>query len=281
MTSLVSVGDNCVDVYLTWGCATVGGNALNVAANWRRRGLPTRYLGAVGEDAEGEIVRNGVTAAGLDPAHLQRLPGDTGVTLLSHENGDRHFLLEHFGVSFRYLPPDPAYCTLHDADWVHLGTSTSTELIGRLAGDQMPFSVDVSTSYDSLPLDGVPLTFASCPEDSAWTAESVADTLRDMGARQVVVTRGRLGAHFYGDAPPVYVPVPAVDVVDTCGAGDSFIAEFVLSFCLGAVRPVEALHRAAVAAAATCGHVGGFPQPLRPVPERLAEAAYEVTARDD
>lgn len=275
MTSLATVGDNCLDVYLTWGCTTVGGNALNVAANWLRRGLEARYLGAVGEDAEGEIVRSGVAAAGLDPADVQRLPGDTGVTLLSHENGDRHFLLEQFGVSYRYQPPGPALRTLRAADWVHLGTSTSPELIGRLAGARIPFSVDLSTSYDTLPLDGVPLAFASCPENSAWTAESVADVLRAAGARQVVVTRGPLGAHFYGDAAPVHVPVVPVDVVDTCGAGDSFIAEFVLSYCLGGVRPVEALHQAAEAAAATCGHVGGFPQPLRPVPERLA--GTEVT----
>lgn len=268
---LVAVGDNCLDVYQTWRCVTVGGNALNVAAAWRARGLDARYLGAVGEDAEADLVLAGVAAAGLDPGDVQRLHGETGVTLLSHELGDRHFLLENFGVSFRYEPPARAYESLLTATWVHLGTNSSPDLVRRLVAGAVPFSVDVSTAYDSLPLDGVPLVFASCPEASPWTPDAVADALRAGGAHDVVVTRGRLGAHLYAGDLEHRVPVVPVDVVDTCGAGDSFIAEFVASHRTEGRGADESLRRAAAAASVTCGHVGGYPQEVRAVPAWLVE----------
>ena len=52
---VATVGDNCIDRYLPpVGVSTVGGNAVNVAVHIRRRGHRVVYLGAVGDDANGE-----------------------------------------------------------------------------------------------------------------------------------------------------------------------------------------------------------------------------------
>lgn len=267
---LVAVGDNCLDVYQTWGCVTVGGNALNVAAQWRGRGLDARYLGAVGTDDESLLVLDGVAAVRLAVKDVQRLPGETGVTLIDHEHGDRNFLHESFGVSYRYRPPDERFGELLAADWTHVGTSADPELVRRLAAAGAAFSVDVSTAHDAVPLDGVPLVFASCPETSPRPAEAVARAMRDEGAHAVVVTRGRLGAYFFGDAV-AHAPVVPVDPVDTCGAGDSFIAEFLAARVVEGVDVPAALDRSAAAASTTCGHVGGYPQRARPIPRWLLD----------
>ena len=58
MTNLVAVGDNCLDVYLTKDVMTVGGNALNVAAHWRKAGCAARYFGAVGQDRHKSVRRD-------------------------------------------------------------------------------------------------------------------------------------------------------------------------------------------------------------------------------
>ncbi|MFD2816472.1 PfkB family carbohydrate kinase [Paracoccus aerius] len=82
---LIAVGDNCLDVYLSKGHMAVGGNALNVAVQWRRLGLAARYLGVVGKDAEGDIILAALGQAGLDPADVERRDGSTAVTLLQEQ----------------------------------------------------------------------------------------------------------------------------------------------------------------------------------------------------
>jgi fructoselysine 6-kinase len=55
--------------------------------------------------------------------------------------------------------------------------------------------------------------------------------------------------------------VPVADVVDTCGAGDAFIAAFLVSRLAGASL-AACLRAGAEAGARACTFVGAFPQPL-------------------
>ncbi|WP_091582136.1 PfkB family carbohydrate kinase [Mesorhizobium qingshengii] len=266
---LVAVGDNCLDAYLTNGLLTVGGNALNVAAQWRRNGWNARYFGAVGEDPEGDVVLAELAGVGLSPSDVERRPGDTAVTLLRDESGDRKFLHESFGVGEDYMPPPERYAVIATADWVHVGTNANRDLVRRLVADHVPFSIDVSTAHLAQPLEGVPLLFASGPVNVDAPVEPLLSELRAAGARQVVVTCGRRGSYFDDGKGVLHAPATLVDVVDTCGAGDSFIATFLTAFHFEGLRAAEALHMASVAAAQTCTHLGGFPQKPRPIPEWL------------
>ena len=274
--TLVTVGDNCLDVYLTHDLLAVGGNALNVAVQWRRSGGTARYLGVVGDDREGAIVAEEVAAAGLTAADLETRPGQTGVTLMSHESGDRSFLLEDLGVGERYVPPQRHYPDLLAADWVHLGTNSDSSLVQRLAADGVRFSVDISTVHDVIPLRGVPLVFASGPDAPDQPVEPLLHALLTAGAQRAVVTCGARGAFFADAATTLHEPATPVEVLDTCGAGDSFIAAFLGSYCFDQNDAATALRRAAMAAGQTCMHFGGFPQRARAVPDWLLAkyAAY-------
>jgi fructoselysine 6-kinase len=267
---LAAVGDNCLDVYLTKDLMAVGGNALNVAVQWRRNGWEARYFGAVGDDAEGAVVLSEIEKIGLSAADVDRRPGDTAVTLLRDEAGDRTFLLEDLGVGADYMPTEQQYRDIRGADWMHLGTNANPDLVRRLAMDRAPFSIDVSTRHFALPLAGVPLLFASGPEDAAAEAvAALAGALRAAGALRVVVTCGGGGAFFSDGGALLHVPATPVRVVDTCGAGDSFIARFLTAFCCERLDAAEALREAAAAAGETCTHLGGFPQQPRSVPDWL------------
>jgi fructoselysine 6-kinase len=279
--SLVAVGDNCLDVYLTKDLMTVGGNALNVAAQWRRAGWPTRYFGAVGSDAQGAVILEELGKAGLSPGDVERRPGDTAVTLIRDDGGDRKFLLEALGVGRDYMPGGDRYRIIAAADWVHLGTNANRDLVRRLVADHVPFSVDVSTAHLTLPLEGVPLLFASGPDDADESVESLVRTLRVAGARQVVVTCGSRGAFFCDGGLPLHAPATPVRVADTCGAGDSFIAAFLAAFCWEKHGPAEALRRATAAAAETCLHIGGFPQTPRRIPDWLLAKYDDVVTRTE
>lgn len=274
--TLFAVGDNCLDVYLTRGFMTVGGNALNVAAQWRRNGAQARYFGAVGPDREGTITRDVVKAANLLPEDVETLPGDTAFTLLADNQGERSFLLESFGAGTDYVPESQRYGELAEADWIHLGTNSSPVLVRRLVSEKAGFSLDVSTSPFALSLTGVPLVFASGPDDPAEPAEPLIESLLQAGAQKVVVTCGARGS-FYHDGQGLHsagsVPVA---VVDTCGAGDSFIAAFIQAILFEGRDPGAALQQAAAHAAETCTHLGGFPQPILPIPQWLIDKHRSV-----
>lgn len=269
--NLIAVGDNCLDAYLTKGFVTVGGNALNVAVQWRRQGLNARYFGAVGPDAEANIMLGAIEEAGLDPNDVEIRSGASAVTLLTDDAGERRFLLESLGVGEDYVPSPERYAALRQADWVHLGTNSSERLVRRLVADGVPFSIDVSTRHFDLSLEGVPLVFASGPDDPAEPVEPLIARFKAAGARQVVVTCGKRGS-FHDNGGRVFeagsVPVA---VVDTCGAGDSFIATFIVSRFFEALSEEAALRRSAESASETCTHLGGFPQPIRAIPQWLLD----------
>lgn len=275
---LIAVGDNCLDVYLSKSHMAVGGNALNVAAQWARQGLDARYFGVVGRDPEGDVILDALAAVGLAPGDVERREGSTAVTLLLERDGDRRFLLEDLGVGRGYQPDAPRHAALREAGWVHLGTNTPPELPGRLVAEGVPFSIDTSTATDAMPLDGVPLVFASGPEDAAEPIEPVIARFRARGAQRTVITCGRRGAFFDDAGALSHVPAQEIAVVDTCGAGDSFIAAFLAARILSGQSGPEALRIATAAAALTCGHEGGFPQPLRPIPAWLFDKYADVIA---
>jgi len=91
---VASVGDNCVDRYLgAPALALAGGNALNVAAGLSAAGLKSYYLGAVGEDANAELILDGARGAEVATDRVRRLPEPTGVTEVRlRSDGDREFV---------------------------------------------------------------------------------------------------------------------------------------------------------------------------------------------
>ena len=111
--------------------------------------------------------------------------------------------------------------------------------------------------------------FASGPDEADQPVEPLVTALRGAGARQVVVTCGSRGAFFSDGGALLHAPATPVRVVDTCGAGDSFIAVFLAAFCCEKRGPAESLHRATAEAAQTCLYIGGFPQTPRRIPDWL------------
>lgn len=279
--NLIAVGDNCLDAYLTKGFVTVGGNALNVAVQWRRQGHGARYFGALGPDEEAEIMLEEIERAGLARSDVEILTGNSAVTLLADDAGERRFLLESLGVGENYYPSGERYADLLHADWVHLGTNSSDRLVRALVKDGVRFSVDVSTRHFNISLDSVPLVFASGPDDPGDSVEPLIEQFRQAGAQEVVITCGKRGSFYHNGSKLFSAGSVPVSVIDTCGAGDSFIATFLVWRYFSGETPDRALHRSAAHASETCTHLGGFPQHIRPIPQWLLDKYDSVirTAR--
>lgn len=89
------------------------------------------------------------------------------------------------------------------------------------------------------------------------TAPELAERLLDLGPREVVIKRGAKGALGANRLQRVEQPAIAVDVVDTVGAGDAFVAGYLSLW--GTDTPMTArLNRAAAAGAYACTVIGDW-----------------------
>lgn len=82
--------------------------------------------------------------------------------------------------------------------------------------------------------------------------------IKDFDLMLVVLTCGAEGSYVFSPEGTSFKDTPAVEVVDTVGAGDSFTAGFVASYMQG--KPVETCHQLAVELSAyVCTQKGAMP----------------------
>jgi fructoselysine 6-kinase len=277
---LATVGDCCIDEYVDLGVRAVGGNAVNVAAAWAQAGHLVSYLGATGPDDDGGLVRTRLVEAGVDVSGVVTLPGNTGVTRISLVDGERH-LDEDLGVAVDYRPTAEDLGALAGTRFAHCATLTDFRAVVRdLTALGVRVSYDFSTRHELEDLAGLEVAFFSWEAEPDDAARDVLRRARAAGVQVAVVTCGRHGSLALAggaDAEPEFVPARAIEPIDSCGAGDSYIAAFLSAHLDG--RPLRVcMSDATRAATETCLRVGAWPQPGVPQPlthDHLGEAAHE------
>lgn len=262
------VGDNCVDRFQPpVGQSLIGGNAINVAVHLALLGHEVCYFGAVGDDADGARTRDLLVENGVQVVYLQMLPGDTAYTNIDiTDTGDRIFTHENFGVCQDYIPAEEDFAALCRMDHVHIGWITDGGIVRRrLAEAGVSVSQDVSVNNDPahLGVDTLRIAFGSAGEDPQ-KAETMMQEFLSGGAQLAVVTRGGDGSAATDGNERAETSITSIEVIDTTGAGDSFIAGFLHAYLSG-----ESLETSLVSgrdcATRTCCHVGGFPQEPQPL----------------
>lgn len=263
-----AVGDNCIDRFRRpLSQSLVGGNAVNVAVQLARLGRTSFYFGAVGPDADGARTRQLLAGSGVDITHLRERPGITAYTDIEVlPTGERVFAYEDFGVCAGYAPDAAEIAVLKTMDHVHIGWMDDGGALRRtLAAAGVSVSQDISVNADpaNLGIDGLSMAFASAGEDDG-AVEAVLQRLLGGGVPLAVVTRGARGAVVSDGTQRVEIGIKPVEVIDTTGAGDSFIAGF-LSARIAGLPLEKCLETGRDQAALTCMHVGGFPQAPQPL----------------
>ncbi|MFK3971312.1 fructoselysine 6-kinase [Pseudomonas sp. NPDC087358] len=230
MKSLVTVGDNCIDVYPALGRGFSGGNAVNVAVHSARHGLRPAYVGWVGEDAYGQQLRRELAAEGVDTSHLHSKPGSTAQTFV-HLHGNERVLGEYAeGVMSGFYLSEQDLSWIARFDVVHAGIWGHVEpYLGALKARGKIISFDFADKWDSPLWHELPpsldYAFASAREDSAGLRGRLRE-VSDRGAGTVIATLGPGGSLAYDGQRFWHQCAIPVDIVDTMGAGDAFIAGF-------------------------------------------------------
>ena len=259
-----------------------GGSPANVALGLGRLGVPTRLRTALAADNDGLAIRRRLEASGVlvEPASESLLRTPTALAVVDPTGAARY----EFDLDWRLSEP----IAFGTARVVHTGSiavflepgasDVEAALAARPAGVLVSIDPNIRPAIIGdrdaaraaferfLPMaDIVKLS----DEDAAWLyrgepVESVLGRLLDAGVALAAVTLGGAGAVLATRMHVARVAALPVDVRDTVGAGDSFMAALLAElhrvpgpiYELG-VEDLERLGSSAAAAAAvTVGRVG-------------------------
>lgn len=266
---LIAIGDNVVDFYADQGMFYPGGNGLNVAVAAKRNGADAcAYLGMVGDDAAARHVVSSMELESIDAARMRYVRGPNGeATVTLSEEGDRIFVGTNRGqrvaslLQLKLTDDDLSYIGTFDLIHTSVNGEIEHELV-RLSSC-LPIAFDFSTkkrwneAYLQQICPHLAYAFFSGSDMEMDEIEQLITQVHALGVSVVGVTRGADPAHFSRDGV-IYEQKPkAVEIVDTMGAGDSFIGAFLAAYH-GRWDMRVALEQAAVAAAKTCTHFGAF-----------------------
>jgi fructoselysine 6-kinase len=257
---VISIGDNTCDCYLTVGQVFPGGNAVNVAVAVARSGGSCAYAGVVGDDAYGRLLIDSLAAERVDTRLLSVTPGPTACCQVTHADGERLFRPLQRGVG-PFRPSEDDFAFASTASIMHSTYRSGLEDVlpelarrGRVSFD---FSSHVADGYadDLLPFvhvaefSAAALDDRDCAELTRWASAR--------GPAYVLVTRGSKGAMLFDGAVSVSVGAASSTVIDSLGAGDSFIGRTLYGLIHG--EPAQVLLPASARAAArTCATWGAF-----------------------
>ena len=282
--------------------AVLGGSPYNVAIGLGRLGAPTAFVSRISSDANGENLAAGLQAAGVDLSLVARDSRPTTLAFVmkgTAQTGSRYsFYID--ATSFDGPWPFPKVWP-QGAKHLHVGSISALEARhGASVVDALTRARGhLTTSFDPNirplvtpdravvgPLVEQQVALASIvkasEEDLEWLypGRPVEETLADWAGRGplfCIATRGGKGAVAFLGGQRLTVAAPAIEVVDTVGAGDSFMSSLLAimnhagALGAGANRPSPEtlqswLNFAAQASAITCTRRGSNPPALAEVP---------------
>jgi sugar/nucleoside kinase (ribokinase family) len=270
---------------------TVGGG-FNVMAAAARQGLPVLYAGGHGTGPWGDMVRKALAAEGIevfrDPDPLR----DTGFAVsLSQRDGERTYVTQLGAESVREPGcMDEVPVTRGDAVYISgygLISPQSGPVVARWATDLPPGALlflDPGPLVPRIPAALLAAVLPRCDWLSCTAAEAAlltsipgpAEAARALlsRTRNVIVRTGESGCflalapapgpegHSSGGGAIVRIPAPAVEAVDTTGAGDAHAGAFLAALADG-LPPEAAVARANAAAALAVTRPGPATAPAR------------------
>jgi fructokinase len=300
---ILSCGDALIDfVPATTGqgrdalMPAVGGSCLNVAVGLARLGAPTGFVGGISTDLWGGMIADHATASNVDLGYATRGEDQTTLAFVRIVAGESHYAFYDAETAARKWTYPAGRIPFATIDAVHVGSTTLVHDQGAAEARAMIKDADrtVTISFDPncrpnlvrdraayqarmaefadvadmIKMSDVDFDYLHGHDRYAERAEALLAT----GSRLFVITRGPKGAlAWHQTAGAVEIAAPAVSVVDTIGAGDSFQAALLfalqkqgrigkadlLALTDGQLR--QALSFAAACAAVTCTRPGADP----------------------
>ena len=255
---ILVIGEALIDLIGQSGSSqysvVVGGANANVALALARRGTPQAFLGRISNDGFGQQIRNHLSAnsVNLDHSVIASQQSSLAVATIG-EGGSASYSFYLTGTAdWAWVPdelPNQAAIESMGAVCVQYGCLTMAVEPGNLVVEQWLRTLDGITKSHDL---NIRPSIGFSPERELERVERINQfsdiiTASDadlewlfglaegadidpiahrwsQGGKLVVITRGGSGASLYRAGKRIDVPAPKIKLVDTVGAGDTFMA---------------------------------------------------------
>jgi len=251
----------------------LGGKGQNQAVAAARAGVATTFVGAVGDDGFGEMVRSGLAADSIDVTHLKTTGKPTGTALIAVDNTGENTIIVEAGAN-----TDVADLTAADSSAISaasalvmqleipLATVISAAKVARAVGTQVILNAAPIQALPAELLENLDILIVNEHEAAELAKDNgLSEELEGIGERllslvsTVIVTLGSKGAALHrAGSEPVIVPAHRVTAVDATGAGDTFCGAFAAAVVEGMMLD-DALRFAGAAASISVENHGAVP----------------------
>ena len=245
-----------------------GGKGANQAVACARMGASVAMVGRVGIDANGDALKAGLAADGIDAREVKALAsthtgvasiwveddGQNRIVLAAGANG----LVDPAGVARANTMIDMASMLIVQLEIPMPAVQSAVERAHRAGvpvlmnpAPAVPLPESMWGQIDILVLNESEATLLSgvCVVDPQ-SATAAGGILRAKGPGRVIVTLGGQGAVTLDGSGARHTPAKIVKVVDTTAAGDTFIGALAVALCEG--QSLDAAVALGQAASALC-----------------------------
>ncbi len=258
------------ETVLASGFATArGGKGQNQAVAASRAGASVSFVGAVGQDAFGDLTEAGLAGDAVDTSRLRRSTLPTGTAIIAVDAAGENTIIVDPGANATVELDEGDRAIIAHADAlllqleVPLATVLAAARAARAASTVAILNAAPMAILSAELLSSIDVLVVNEHEAAQLQAATGVADLTELVA-VVVVTLGGEGAELRergGDV--IRVAAPAVEVVDSTGAGDTFCGAYAAAVGEGMERG-EALRFAVAAASLSVQSPGAVPS----IPDR-------------
>ncbi len=257
----------------------LGGKGANQSVALARAGTHVQHVGRIGDGDQWASKQ--MSDAGVDIRGVESVAGPSGHAIIQVDDNGENSIILHGGAnqSFDATALEKHLQEATPDDWLLIqnecnGIQTAMDIAAhkgmRIAFNPAPMTPDVA----ALPLEQCAVLIVNETEAEQLAGTTDPDELLNRLAEKypqsrLVLTLGAKGAVLHSQAEQFRQQASAVDVVDTTGAGDTFVGYFLAAMISG-LDDQECLRRGCAAAALSVTVAGATPS----IPDAAAVDAF-------
>lgn len=241
MKKALAMADNCIDVYGKLDRYYLTGNSIDFALNYKDMGGAVTEMTILGNDVFADALEERLMERQIPLRVLKRTDLPTGMAKMVLADGDKQHLqfagnaMEEIMLSREDLEFIKQFDIVYAERWAGIDRFVKeVKQPGQIW--IYDFSKRLAQESNDVILPYIDYAFFSYDKDDAYIREFMEQTKRK-GPSAVIAMLGEHGSLAYDGTQFYELSAESVPVINTVGAGDSYIAAFTYGISLGEAIP--------------------------------------------